>query len=147
MTFYHAGFTSAANPATATAYATLNSATRKAAIIGLDVSLLVATASQIALGTPANEATPPVATSGVAPAGNADDIAATARYAIAWSTAPTAPTVFEKDIMLSAVIGAGWSWIWPPKTEPKLKIAGWRVLWNPNASAAGTILVGILYEE
>lgn len=147
MTFYMAGFTSAATPASASAYATLNSPTRKAAIVGLDLSLLTATQSQVVLGIPANEATPPVATGGVSPAGADDDIAATAKYAIAWSTAPTAPTVFEKDVILSAVIGSGWSWLWPPKTEPKIKIAGWRVLWNPNASAAGTVLIGILYEE
>jgi hypothetical protein len=147
MTAYSSAFTSAATPAAGAPYATLNSPTRRARLVGLDVSLLTATASQVGLGVPANESTPPVGTTAGIPTGSAADIAATARYNIAWSTAPTAPTNFEKNIMLSAVIGAGWSWLWPPGKEPEIKIAGWRVLWNPNASAAGTLLVSLLHDE
>lgn len=147
MPVYRAGFSSAATPANGAAYATINSATRKANVHSVDISLLTATASQVGYGTPANEATPPVVSTSITPVGKPSDIAATARFGTAWSTAPTAPTTMIDEKILAAVIGAGWTIQWPPDTFDEVKIAGWRTLWNRGGSAAGTLLITPIYDE
>jgi len=136
-----------ATPATGAAYWTINSATRKANIHSLKVSLATAVLSQVALGTPANEATPPVVTTSTTPIGQPSQIAATARIGTAWSTAPTAPTVFEDEVWLAAVIGSGWIFQEDPTGWTEVKIGGWRTLWNRNASTAGQLSVSVLYDE
>jgi hypothetical protein len=146
MTTYRVGFASA-TPANAAAYATFNSATRKALIHEVNISLLTAVQSRVSLGIPANEATPPVVSTSITPVGRPSDIAATARIGTAWSTAPTAPTVFEYDVVLAAVIGAGWVWKWAPDEYLEVKIAGWRTLWNQGGATAGQLIVNVLYEE
>src|SRR6478735_8191847 len=147
MPVYRAGFSSATNPANASAYATINSVTRKANVRSIDMCALTTTASQIGYGTPANEATPPVVSTSITPVGKPSDIAATARFGTAWSTAPTAPTVMVDEKILAGVIGAGWTIQWPPEAFDEIKIAGWRTLWNRSGSGAGTILITPVYEE
>lgn len=146
MPVYRASFT-AATPATAAPYATFSSATRKAQIHEINLSLLTAVQSQIGLGIPANEATPPVATTSIVPQGRPSDIAATARFGTAWSTAPTAPSVLEHEVVLANVVGSGWVWKWAPDEYIEVKIAGWRTLWNRSASTAGSVLVSAVYDE
>lgn len=143
--YRHSGPT--ATPATAAPYWTFNSATRKALIRELDLSLRTAVLSEVSLGIPANEATPPVGTSALVPVGRPSDIAATARVNIAWSTAPTVPGTFEYSAILAATVGAGWVWKWAPDEFMEVKIAGWRTLWNSGASTAGQLLVNVLYDE
>jgi hypothetical protein len=136
-----------ATPANAAAYCTFNSATRKAQIHEINVSLVTAVLSQVELGTPANESTPPVNSTSITPNGRPSDIAATARIGTAWSTAPTAPTTFNESLILAAVIGSGWVWKWSPDEYDEVKIAGWRTLWNRGGSTAGQLLVNIKYDE
>lgn len=136
-----------ATPANAAAYWTFNSATRKANIHELNVSLVSAVLSQVELGIPANENTPPVVSTSTTPVGKPSDIAATARVGTAWSTAPTAPTVFGESTILAAAIGSCWVWQWPKEDHDEVKIAGWRVLWNRGGGTAGQLLVAIKYDE
>lgn len=147
MPVYKTGMSSAATPANGSAYLTFNSATRKALIHQIDLSLLTATQSQVGLGIPANEATPPVASTTIVPQGRPSDAAATARFGTAWSTAPTAPSVMIDEKVLAAVIGSGWSLKWAPDEYEEVKIAGWRTLWNRGGGAAGTLLVSLTYDE
>lgn len=146
MPTYRVGFASA-TPASAANYATINSATRRAKICELDVSLLTAVQSQFGIGIPANEATPPVVSTSITPVGDPADIAATARIGTAWSTAPTVPSVFDHQYVLAATIGAGWAKKWEPGKEDTLKIGGWRTIWNSGGSTAGQLLVSIVYDE
>ncbi len=136
-----------ATAANGAAYWTINSATRKANIHELKIALLTAVFSQVAIGTPANEATPPVVSTSTTPIGKPSDIAATARIGTAWSTAPTVPAVFEDEVPLAAVIGAGWIWKEAPDEWTEVKIAGWRTLWNRGGSTAGQLIVSCLYDE
>lgn len=146
MPVYRSGVASA-TPATATPYWTFNSPSRKALIHELNFSLRTAVVSEVWLGIPANEATPPVATSAITPVGRPSDIAATARVATTWSTPPTAPNPFEFCIILAAVIGAGWVMKEAPDEFVEVKIAGWRTIWNAGSGTAGQLLINILYDE
>lgn len=136
-----------ATPANAGAYWTLNSATRRAFIREIDVALVTAVLSQVELGTPANEATPPVVSTSTTPESDPADIAATARIGTAWSTAPTAPSPFRLGTILAAVIGSSFVWAYPEGARDVLKIAGWRALWNRGGSTAGQLLVSVVYDE
>ncbi len=146
MPNYRAGFASA-TPANAAAYATLNAPTRKANVHQVDFSLLTAVQSWIGFGTPANEATPPVVSTSITPVGKPSDIACTGRIGTAWSTAPTAPTVFVDNKILANVIGSGWTLKWAPEEFDEIKIAGWRTLWNAGGATAGQLLITMLFDE
>lgn len=147
MPIYRAGFTGAATPANAAAYATLNSPTRKALVHQIDMVNITTTACQVGFGIPANEATPPVVSTSITPVGRPSDIAATARIGTAWSTAPTAPTVMDDEKFIAGVAGAGYTMKWAPDEYDELKIGGWRTMWNRSGSAAGTMMFTFLYEE
>lgn len=136
-----------ATPANGAAYWTYNTPTRRSSIREIDVSLVTAVLSQVDLGVPANEATPPVVSTSTTPEGDSADIAATGRIGTAWSTAPTAPTTFRSGTVLAAVIGSGWVWAWPEKALEVVKIAGWRTIWNRTGTTAGQLLVSIVYDE
>lgn len=137
-----------ATPLTGAPYWTLNSPTRLAKIHSMKVSLATAVLSQVAMGTPANEATPPVVSSSTTPIGtDPNQIAATARIGTAWSTVPTVPAVFEDEVWLAGVIGSAWVFQEDPTGWTTLKIGGWRVLWNRNAGTAGQLSVSVLYDE
>lgn len=146
MPVYRAGFASA-TPASAANYASFNSATRKAQVHEIDFSLNSAVLSQIGIGIPANEGTPPVVSTSITPVGRPSDIAATARIGTAWSTAPTVPSVFDWETVLPAVVGAGWVLKFAPDEYIEVKIGGWRTIWNAGGSTAGQLLVSILYDE
>lgn len=146
MPVYRAGFSSAA-AANGAAYATLNSATRKAQVHSIDISLATAVQSQVGFGIPANEATPPVVSTSITPVGKPSDIVATARIGTAWSTAPTVPAVMVDEKILAAVIGAGWTIQWPPDTFDEIKIGGWRTMWNRGGATGGTLILTPIYDE
>ncbi len=136
-----------ATPLTGAPYWTFNSATRKANIHSIKLSLKTAVESQIALGTPANQSTPPVVSSSTTPVGDPAQIAATARIGTAWSTPPTAPTVFEDEVILAGTPGAGWTFQEAPDGWSVVQIAGWRTLWNRHANTGGQVIISILYDE
>lgn len=146
MTVYRCGFASA-TPANAAAYATVNCPTRKGNVHQIDISLFTAVQSWVGYGTPANEATPPVVSTSITPVGKPSDIACTARIGTAWSTAPTAPSVFVDVKVLGAVIGAGWTIKWAPDEFDEVKIGGWRTVWNAGGATAGQLLLTPLFDE
>jgi len=105
----------------------------------------VATGSPIGLGRPANT---PVATTSIVPqAVDSGDAAAVSAFDTAWSTAPTAPTVFLRRGRPGAGVGNAAIWVWSDRAPLILAVSSWLVLWNPGG-AAGAILEGYLrYEE
>lgn len=150
MTTYEASIVSAA-AAAAAPYASFNAgSTRRAGLREIGVFTRAATASNIVLGHPANEATPPVATGAVTPqpVNPADTAAAVARLAAAWSTAPTAPTANMKQFTLGAAVGAGTILKWATDELRWLGLSGWFTLFNPTGGATGSALdVFVAYEE
>lgn len=108
-----------------------------------------ATAASVGLGHPANESTPPVATTTAAgqPLDQQDGVAAVGVISTAWSTAPTAPSVFMRKIVLPAVIGAGIIWTWPADAPLIVKPSGWIVLWNFGGSSGPAPTVYVKWEE
>lgn len=115
----------------------------------IGVFLSAATLSPVGLGHPANEATPPVASSTVAgqPIDQQDAIASVGALGLAWSTAPTAPSVFMRRVQVPAVAGAGLIWTWPADAPLIVKPSGWLVLWNFGASAGAAPDFYVKWEE
>lgn len=108
-----------------------------------------ATLTSVGLGRPANEATPPVATTSVVgiTVDPQDAIAAVARIDTAWSTVPTVPANFLRRIVVPAVAGAGFIWTWPADTPLILKPGGWYTLWNFGAGAGAAPDLYVRWEE
>jgi hypothetical protein len=131
--------------ASAAPYASFNAgSTRRARICELGVFTRAATLSNIVIGHPANEATPPVATGAVTPQPHdpADTAAALARIAATWSTAPTAPTVPLYQFTLGAAVGAGFTRKFVPNTDDciTLGLSGWLTIFNPTGGSTGSAL-------
>ena len=146
---FECGVTGAA-AASAAAYATIESAANvRMRVREIGFFLSAATASSLGLGHPANEGTPPVASTTAAgqPLDQQDGIAAVGVLGTAWSTAPTAPTVYMRKINLPAVIGAGVIWTWPADNPLIIKPSGWIVLWNYGAAAGAAPNVYVKWEE
>lgn len=145
MPTFAAGVTSPA-AATAAAYATINTtAARRALLREIGMFTTAATASSVSLGTPANT---PVATTTVVPnAHDSADAVSTALLGTAWSTAPTAPTVFDRKITLGAAVGAGV--IWKLALDERVIIAksAWKVLWNHGAATGSALDCSFEYDE
>jgi hypothetical protein len=109
----------------------------------IGVFLGAATASALGIGRPAaaGTATSPVTAVALDPA----DGASTGATAIAWSSAPTSPTIFLRRVGLPATIGAGV--IWTFYDEPLvIPTSGNIVLWNITASAA-SVDVYVTFDE
>lgn len=150
MTTYAVSGVSAA-AASAAAYATFNAgSTRRAKIRELGLFTRAATASNIVVGHPANEGTPPVASTSIVPVAHdpADTAAALARLGTAWSTAPTAPSVSMRAATLGAAVGAGVIWKLALDELIVLGLSGWLAIWNPTGGATGSALdVYVEHEE
>lgn len=133
-------------PVTAAAYATVNTtANRRAKIKEIGCSTNAATASSVGLGTPANT---PVATTTIVPgAHDAGDAASTALLGTAWSTAPTAPTVFDRKFTLGAGVGAGFIWKWATDEMIAIAKSAWKVLWNFGSATASVLDMYVEYDE
>lgn len=120
----------------ATAQAEFRAASTDACYIyEIGVFLNAATASLIGIGRPAN-----VPSGGALTLGQAnvqDDPVATAGITTTWTTAPTAPTVFQRRIGLPAAIGNGIAWTWP--TGLRVKQSTSLVIWNITASSIASI--------
>lgn len=146
---YEAGFRGAA-AAAAASYATFQmGANVRGRVREIGFFLSAATLSPLMLGHPANEATPPVASTTIA--GQAidqqDGVASVGLVGTAWSTAPTAPTVPMRRITLPAVAGAGIIWTWPADAPLIVKPSGWIVLWNFGGSAGAAPDGYVKWEE
>lgn len=148
MANYSAAARSVAGTASAP-YVSFHAGSRRARIIEIGVFTTAATATSVGLGHPANT---PVATTTVAGQPHlVGDAAAAATLDTAWSTAPTAPSVYLKRATLAAAIGAGVIWRFPPGEEIFCdNSAGsnqWVTIFNPVASAASIIDVYVTWEE
>ena len=132
--------------ATAAAYATINTtANRRALLREIGFFTTAATASSVSLGTPANT---PVATTTIVPnAHDAADAASSALLGTAWSTAPTAPTVFDRKATLGAAVGAGVMWKLALDERIIIAMSAWKVLWNHGAATASALDVYVEYDE
>lgn len=132
--------------ANAAAYATINTtANRRASIFEIGVSCNAATQSSVGIGTPANT---PVATTTIAPnPQDSADAASSALLGTAWSTAPTAPTIFDRKYTLGAAVGAGFIFPWAADKPLRIAKSAWKCLWNFGAAAGSVLDMYALYEE
>lgn len=126
-------------------YASINAgATRRVSICELGIFTRAATSSNVFVGHPANEATPPVATGTVTPGPHdpADTAAALARIAATWTTAPTQPAAPLYQFTLGAAVGAGFVRKFAPGSDDciKLGLSGWLAIFNPAGGATGSAL-------
>jgi hypothetical protein len=111
--------------------------TSRAYVFEMGIFLGAATASVYRIGRPAaNGVTPTSPVIGLPE--DPADAAPTAASAVAWGTAPTAPTNFFRSISLPATIGAGVIWTWAEGQELVIPAAGTIVLWNAQANSAVT---------
>lgn len=135
MPTYTAAATQASGTGTAAAYVTLNTGSaRRALIREVGVFNGAATSSSVGMGTPAN--TPATSTTITPVAHDLADATATALLGTAWGTAPTAPTVFQRQTILGAAVGAGTIWKLALDERIILAKSAWNVLWNFGGSTS-----------
>ena len=104
-----------------------------------------ATAASVGLGRPAN--TPVASTTILGQTRDpADAVASLVSIGTAWSTAPTAPSVFFRRAVLPNVIGAGVIWQWSGEGLI-IPASGFLVLWNFGAAAGPAPDVYAVWEE
>ena len=145
MPTFSAGATTPA-AGTAAAYQTLNTgANRRGFVRETGMSTTAATSSSIGFGIPANT---PVATTTITPnPHDAADAAATLVVGTAWSTAPTAPSVFDRKFTLGAAVGAGVIWKLALDERIVLAKSTWKVWWNYGAATASALDTYCEYDE
>lgn len=145
MPTFEVGATTAAI-GTAAPYCTLSTtANRRAMVRELGVFAGTAVACSVGEGIPANT---PVATTTIVPqAKDAADAASTALMGTAWSTVPTAPSVFRRQTVLGAAVGAGTIWKWALDERTMLAKSTWEVLWNFGAATSAPLTVYYEYDE
>lgn len=141
----YSGSIVSAAAATAAPYASFNAgSTRRVQICELGIFTRAATPSNVFVGHPANEGTPPVATGTVTPGPHdpADTAAALARLAATWTTPPTQPTAPLYQFTLGAAVGAGFTRKFAPASSDciTLGLSGWLTVFNPAAGATGSAL-------
>jgi len=131
---------------TAAAYVTLNTtAARRAAIREFGMFAGTAVSCAIGEGIPANT---PVATTTIIPQPkDAADATSTALLGSAWSTPPTAPTVFRRETILGAAVGAGVIWKFSLDERTWLAKSTWEVLWNFGATTSAPLTCYYEYDE
>lgn len=149
MPGYNLGVLTAAAAAGAAYCVIRGGAAQRVRIREIGISTNAATLASIGLGHPAN--TPAPTTSALAQPNDPADGVSICNIDTAWSTAPTAPTIFQRRIVLPATAGAGWIWTWPDD-EPLIldKTAGSAqqiVLWNFGAAAGPILSVYIVTKE
>ena len=131
---------------TGAAYATIHTgASYRARILEIGVATSAATLSSIGLGTPAN--TPVATTSTLGQVYDTADGVATTNADTAWSTAPTAPTIFMRRFAIPATSGAGLIWTFDPTAPLILAKSSWLCLWNFGGSTAAACDVYFVWEE
>jgi hypothetical protein len=105
------------------------SASTRARLMELGVTLAAATASTYGLGRPAAIGLTPTAPVDFQPEDPADIIVAgLVQSALAWATGPTVPANFHRRIGFPATIGSGILWTW--QNGLVIPAGGSIVLWN-----------------
>ncbi len=78
---------------------------------------------------------------------DAADATSTALLGTVWSTAPTAPTVFDRKCTLGAAVGAGVMWKLAIDERIVLAKSAWKVLWNHGATTGSILDIYFEYDE
>ena len=113
-------------------------ATIRASMVEMGITINAATASVFGMGRPAAIGTTPtspvtlLAEDGSAPAGNTTT-------ALAWTGAPTTPTNFFRRVSTPATIGAGIIWTFPRGLI--IPVSNSVVLWNITATSVADVWV------
>lgn len=145
MNVYEVATTTAAI-ATAAGYVTLNTtAARRAGVREIGTYAGTAVSCPIGEGIPANT---PVATTTIVPqAKDAADATSTALLGTAWSTPPTAPSVFRRQLILGASVGSGNIWKFALDELTVLAKSTWSTLWNFGAATSAPLTMYFEYNE
>jgi hypothetical protein len=124
--------------ASGAAYCTIHTgATRRLRLWEVGFFSAAGTVASVGIGTPANT---PVATTSVLGATlQVNDPTSTVDVDTAWSTAPTTPAKFFRQITLPATAGSGCIWVF--QRPILIAVSSWLCLWNFGA-ATGPILDG-----
>lgn len=131
---------------TAAPYVTVGTtAARRAALREIGVFAGTAVACSVGEGIPANT---PVATTTIVPvAKDSGDATSTALLGTAWSTTPTAPSVFRRQTILGAAVGAGTIWKFALDERTFIAKSAFNVLWNFGAGTSAPLTVYAEYDE
>jgi len=131
---------------TAAAYIGMSStAARRAALRELGNFAGTAVACFIGEGIPAN--TPTTTTTIVPQPKDAADAASTTLLVTVWATAPTAPSVFRRQTILGAAVGAGTIWKFALDERTWLAKSTFEVLWNFGVATAAPLTTYYEYDE
>jgi hypothetical protein len=114
------------------------SATDRAAILEIGISIVAATASTFGLGRPAAMGITPTAPVTLLPEDSGSP-AGTVQTALAWGTQPTVPTAFLRRVSLPATIGAGIIWTFPRGLIIPVSFS--IVIWNITAVSLADIWI------
>lgn len=145
MPTYEVAATTAAIGAAA-AYVTLNTtAARRAAIREFGMFAGTAVSCFIGEGIPANS--PTTSTTIVPQPKDAVDASSTALLGTAWSVAPTSPSVFRRQTVLGAAVGAGVIWKFALDERTWLEKSTWQCLWNFGANTSAPLTCYYEYDE
>lgn len=133
MPFYALGILTTAT-ATGAACELRTASTARVAVRECHITLNAATASVIGLGRPAAIGVTPTSPVTVLQQDPAD-ANGTATSALAWGTAPTAPTNFLRRFSAAGTIGTGIIWTFGPR-ELVIAVSASLVLWNFQTNSA-----------
>jgi hypothetical protein len=78
---------------------------------------------------------------------DAADAVSTALLGTAWGTAPTAPSVFRRQTILGAAVGAGTIWKFALDERTWLAKSTWEVLWNFGTATSAALTYYYEYDE
>ena len=110
--------------------------------IGLTSETQPLSTAGFAIGVPAN--TPVATTSTLGLAEDPSRPVSTVNIDTAWSTAPTAPTVFYRR-MAQTGIGAGIIWSFPKGLI--IPVSSWLVIWNQSGNTGAALDVNVVWDE
>ena len=138
MAIYSQGFATTVATTTAPSADLKASSTNSPKLMEYGINLGAATASTYGIGRPGNDGSVAQTAPVLLQSENPADPPAQTGSAVAWSTAPTVPTVFLRRCFLPATIGAGIIWTFPRGLT--LPVSKGLVNWNIAASAANTAI-------
>lgn len=136
MAIYSQGSATTVGTVTAPSWDLKASSTNSPKVMEYGLNLGAATASTYGVGRPGNDGSVAQTSPVLLQAENPADPAAQTGTAVAWSTAPTVPTVFLRRCFLPGTIGAGIIWTFPRGLT--IPVSKGLVNWNIAASSANT---------
>lgn len=134
MAIYSVGLNTTVTTTGAGAIDCRAAATNRPAIMECSVNLGAATASTYGFGRPASSGTQTSPT--LVQAEDPGDPAGVTGCAVAWSVAPTSPTIFARRVSLPATIGSGIIWTFPRGFVLAVSTAA--IIWNLATNSAST---------